>query len=65
MTHIFMVKSVSAERDAQRRHIISEINLLRKFEGRMIIDERIALGIARLHNMWFSSSKREAYASDN
>jgi len=53
MTHIYAVKSVSAERSAQRRHLIAEIKILRRFEGRKIIEERIAKNINKLHALWF------------
>ena len=53
MTHIYAVKSVSAERDAQRKATIAEIKILRRFEGRKLIDDRIATNMHKLHALWF------------
>ena len=52
-THIYAVKSISAERSAQRKATVAEIKILRKFEGRKLIEERIDSNISKLHNLWF------------
>lgn len=54
MTHIYAVKSKDAERTMRRRSLVALINLLRKFEGKQIIEEKIARQLSRLHALWFT-----------
>lgn len=42
---------------AGRKELVAEIRILRKFEGRSLIDERIARGMEKLHMLWYSPQK--------
>jgi hypothetical protein len=53
MTHIYAVKSQRAEQKMKRRISVAEINLLRKFEGKEMIENRIARQMNKLHALWF------------
>lgn len=53
MTHIYLKKNENAERRARRRASVAEINVLRKFEGSSMIEERIARQMTKLHRLWF------------
>jgi hypothetical protein len=53
MTHIYVIKSNYAERMMRRRASIAEINLLRKFEGKQMIEEKIERQMSKLHAQWF------------
>lgn len=60
MIHIYEVKRPEAERVMRRRISIAEINILRKFEGRDLIEDRIARQMTKLHSLWFHSRKVES-----
>ena len=53
MVHIYEVKRPEAERVMRRRISVAEINILRKFEGRDLIEDRIARQMTKLHSLWF------------
>jgi hypothetical protein len=53
MTHIYQKPVESAAHKARRRASVAEINILRKFEGRKMIEERIERQLAKLHRLWF------------
>jgi hypothetical protein len=53
MTHIYAVKSNDAEKKMRRRSSVAEVNLLRKFEGKQLIEDRIARQMSKLHALWF------------
>ena len=53
MKHIHEVKSSIGERKTRRRSSVAEINLLRKFEGKQCIEERIERQLGKLHALWF------------
>jgi len=53
MTHIYAKTSADASAKARRRHSVAEINLLRKFEGKQMIEERIERQLSKLHKIWF------------
>lgn len=53
MVHIYAVRSVDAERRARRKASVAEINLLRKFEGSQLIENRIEKQMNKLHKLWF------------
>ena len=60
MVHIYEVKRPEAERKARRRISIAEINVLRKFEGKEMIEERIARQMTKLHSLWFPNRRTES-----
>jgi hypothetical protein len=37
----------------KRRIVIAEVQLLRKFEGKQLIEERIDREMSKLHKLWF------------
>jgi hypothetical protein len=53
MTHIYAKTSADASAKARRRSSVAEIQLLRKFEGRQMIEERIERQLKKLHKVWF------------
>lgn len=53
MEHIYAVQRPEAERKARRRISVAEINILRKFEGKSQIEDRIARQMTKLHSLWF------------
>ena len=60
MVHIYEVKRPEAERKARRRISIAEINVLRKFEGKEMIEEHIARQMTKLHQLWFPNRRTES-----
>jgi hypothetical protein len=56
MTHIYAVKNNDVERTMRRKISVAEVNLLRKFEGKSLIEEKIARQMSKLHALWFPSS---------
>ena len=58
MTHIYQVKRPAVERTMRRRISVAEINLLRKYEGRELIEDRIERQMAKLHQLWFKGIPR-------
>lgn len=59
MTHIYQIKSNYAERMMRRRASVAEIKLLRKFEGKQVIEERIERQLGKLHGLWFENRKEQ------
>lgn len=57
MTHIYLNKCTVAERKVARSTAVAEINLLRKFEGFTLIEERIDKRVDDLHSLWFRKDK--------
>ena len=55
MTHIYAKPSPAVERAMRRRISIAEVNLLRKFEGKQMIEEKIARQMGKLHAIWFGA----------
>jgi hypothetical protein len=53
MTHIYAVHSPGAYHKARRKASVAEINILRKFEGKEMIEERISRQLGKLHQLWF------------
>jgi hypothetical protein len=53
MTHIYLKPIASVEKLMKRRASITEINILRKFEGSSLIEDRIARQLGKLHKLWF------------
>jgi hypothetical protein len=53
MKHIYAVQRPEAEIRTRRRISVAEINILRKFEGRTQIEDRIARQMTKLHSLWF------------
>jgi hypothetical protein len=53
MKHIYAVQRPEAEITYRRRVSVAEINILRKFEGRTQIEDRIARQMTKLHSLWF------------
>lgn len=59
MTHIYAVANPKVAQKRRREISVAEINLLRKFEGKELIEERIERQMSKLHSLWFSSSRKE------
>lgn len=57
MTRIYPVKCIATEKRQTRKALTAEINLLRKFEGGSMIEERIDSNISKLHSLWFPKGK--------
>jgi hypothetical protein len=53
MTHIYLKSNASVEKIMRRRASVAEINILRKFEGSSLIEDRIARQLCKLHSLWF------------
>ena len=53
MTHIYQKTNESAAHRARRRLSVAEVNVLRKFEGKQMIEERIERQLGKLHKLWF------------
>ena len=53
MKHIYAVQRPEAKRIMRRKYSVAEINILRKFEGRDLIEDRIARQMTKLHSLWF------------
>jgi len=45
--------SAEAERATRRRISVAEIKILRKFEGKSLIEDRIYRQLHKLHKLWF------------
>lgn len=58
MNNVYQSKNVSAEHNARRRSRVSEINTLRKFEGKSLIEDKIARNIFKLHDLWFKNKSQ-------
>lgn len=57
MTHIYAKTNTDVAHTVRRRASVAEINLLRKFEGRELIEERISRQLGKLHHLWFKGIK--------
>lgn len=55
MEHIYCKPSKEVERAMRRRISIAEVNLLRKFEGKQLVEEKIARQMSKLHAIWFGA----------
>lgn len=55
MTHIYAVQKPDVARKVRRRASVAEINLLRKFEGKELIENRIERQLGKLHALWFKA----------
>lgn len=53
MTHIYQKENKTVANKSRRRISVAEVNLLRKFEGKQMIEERIERQMAKLHKLWF------------
>jgi hypothetical protein len=58
MTHIYQKQNAQVAQEMRRRYSIAEINILRKFEGRSLIEDRIARQMNKLHRLWFGSANK-------
>ena len=58
MVHIYQKQNPNVERIMKRRASVTEINILRKFEGNMLIEQRIARQLVKLHSLWFYRGTR-------
>lgn len=57
MKHIYEVQRPEAERKMRRKYSVAEINILRKFEGKAQIEDRIARQMTKLHQLWFPNRR--------
>lgn len=55
MNHIYLIKRPDVERKMRRRASVAEINVLRQFEGKSLIEDRITRQLGKLHALWFQS----------
>jgi hypothetical protein len=53
MVHIYANQNAVVAHRRRRQISIEEINLLRKFEGKAMIEERIDRQLRKLHTLWF------------
>jgi hypothetical protein len=58
MNNVHVSNNASAEHNARRRSRVSEINTLRKFEGKSLIEDKIARNISKLHSLWFKDKSQ-------
>ena len=56
MVHIYANLNTKAMHARRREIVKAEIELLRKFEGRTLIEDRIAREMSKLHTLWFGPS---------
>lgn len=54
MVHIYANQNAVVAKRQRRRIITAEINILRKFEGKQMIEERIGREMEKLHKLWFT-----------
>jgi len=57
MEHIYCRPSKEVEMAMRRRISIAEVNLLRKFEGKQLIEDKIARQMGKLHKIWFRATR--------
>lgn len=55
MTHVYLKPSIEVANKMRRQYSIAEINILRKFEGSSLIEDRIARQMNKLHKLWFKT----------
>jgi hypothetical protein len=58
MAHIYAKTNTDVAHTAKRRASVAEINLLRKFEDRQMIEDRITRQLGKLHKLWFKGTAR-------
>ena len=58
MTHIYANQNAAVAKKRRREISIAEINLLRKFEGKELIEDRINRQMTKLHSLWFKGIKK-------
>jgi hypothetical protein len=58
MTHIYDKPNTNVAHKAKRRASVAEINLLRKFEDKQMIEDRINRQLGKLHRLWFKGIPR-------
>jgi hypothetical protein len=58
MTHIYAVQVPLAKRRAQRKDIVATIKILRLYEGKSMVEERIDNNISTLHSLWFPTGQK-------
>jgi len=47
----------------RRKFAVAEINILRNFEERDLIQEKISRQLFKLHSLWFSASRKEIFST--
>jgi hypothetical protein len=60
MTHIYAVHSPIAKRRAQRKDIVATVKILRNYEDKKMVEERIDKHISDLHSLWFPLGRSRA-----
>jgi hypothetical protein len=58
MVHIYANQNAVVAHKRRRQISIEEINLLRKFEGKSMIEERIGRQMGKLHSLWFQQKPK-------
>lgn len=59
MVHIYQIQNPDVMHKRRREIIIAEINILRKFEGRSLIEEREERLMSKMHKLWFGPKPQE------
>ena len=53
MMHIYANQNATVAHKRRREISVAEINLLRKFEGKEMIEDRVERQMSKLHALWF------------
>ena len=53
MKHIYVTHNNDTSRTMRRRASVAEIKILRRFEGKSLIEDRIDRQMSKLHALWF------------
>jgi uncharacterized protein YlaN (UPF0358 family) len=57
MVHIYAVSNSTVAHKRRREISVAEINLLRKFEGKEMIEDRVERQMSKLHALWFKKAR--------
>lgn len=58
MKHVYANQNTAVATKRRREISVAEINLLRKFEGKQLIEDRINRQMSKLHSLWFKGVKK-------
>jgi hypothetical protein len=57
MMHIYATSNSTVAHKRRREISVAEINLLRKFEGKEMIEDRVERQMSKLHGLWFKKPR--------
>ena len=57
MMHIYANQNATVAHKRRREISVAEINLLRKFEGKEMIEDRVERQMSKLHSLWFKKGQ--------